>query len=72
MNKDTTQEIFILFISAVIIYFTGSYVAAINDISSIFDGIVTMILFFTMFPFAIYLLMIMSKVYKSFSSLRRI
>lgn len=68
MDKDTIRQVFILFVTSVILYFSGLYLMSIGNLKSLIDGFVVMIFFFALFPFLSILTMLAIKVLKVFSS----
>ncbi|PQJ74738.1 hypothetical protein BTO13_05470 [Polaribacter gangjinensis] len=51
MDKDTMKQVFMLVVTSVLLYFCGSYLTTIGELKSLFDGLVVMIFFFSLFPF---------------------
>ncbi len=51
MDKHTIKQVLILVVTSVLLYFCGSYLTTIGEIKNLFDGLVVMIFFFSLFPF---------------------
>lgn len=65
MDKDTIRQVFMLVISALVLYFAGLYVLSIGNLKSLFDGLIVMVFFFAVFPFLSLITMLSIKLLKA-------
>jgi len=70
MEKATIKQILLLAATSVILYYSGLYLMTINNIKSLFEGLIVMIFFFAIFPFLCLTTMLSVKFFKVFLSLK--
>jgi hypothetical protein len=70
MDKDTIRQVFILTISAIVLYFSGTYLMSIGSLKNLFDGLVIMFFFFAVFPFLSISALLIIKLFKNIFSLK--
>ena len=70
MDKDTIRQLFVLFITSVILYFTGNHLVSIGNLNSLLDGLVVMIFFFSLFPFLSLSLVFAGRIFRTILSPR--
>ena len=70
MDKDTIRQFFILLITSLVLYFSGSHLMSIGNLSSLLDGLVVMVFFFSLFPFLSLCLVFIGRLFKTVLSPR--
>ena len=70
MDKDTMKQVFMLVVTSVLLYFCGSYLTTIGELKNLFDGLVVMIFFFSLFPFLSLFTIFLIRILKSLLSFR--
>lgn len=51
MDKDSIRQLLVLFVTFAILYFAGNHLMSIRNLTSLFDGLVVLVFFFSLFPF---------------------
>ncbi len=67
MFKNTLQQIFLLSITAILLYKTGQYMIHLNDINSFLDFGVIAVFFFSFILFMNYFVRLANKLFRGFS-----
>lgn len=70
MDKDTIRQLFVLFVTAAIVYFAGNHLMSIGNLKSLTDGLVVMIFFFSLFPFLSLSLVFVGRIFRMVLSTR--
>lgn len=70
MDKDTIKQVFILAVTSLLLYFSGLHLTSIGELTSLFDGLIVMIFFFSLFPFLSLFTIFVIRILKSVLSFR--
>jgi|TARA_R100000789_G_C3001121_1_gene148848 hypothetical protein len=68
MDKNTIRQLALLAFSSLVLYFSGIYLMTIGNLKTIFDGFITMIFFFAIFPFLSIFTLLSKKALKAVAS----
>jgi hypothetical protein len=67
MSKKNIKLVFILLIASIILIFSGKHLLVISEVNTLFDGLMVMVFFLSLFPFLSLFSIILNKVFKSVS-----
>jgi hypothetical protein len=67
MNTKTIKIVLILLIATVVLIFSGKHLLLISDVETLFDGLMVMLFFISLFPFLSLLSVVLNKIFKVFS-----
>lgn len=67
MNTKTIKIVLILLIATVVLIFSGKHLLLINDVETLFDGLMVMFFFISLFPFLSLLSVVLNKIFRVFS-----
>jgi hypothetical protein len=70
MSKKNIKLLFILLIASIILIFSGKHLLFISEVNTLFDGLMVMIFFLSLFPFLSLFSIILNKVFKSVSHVK--
>jgi hypothetical protein len=70
MYKKNIKLIFILLIASIILIFSGKHLLVISEVNTLFEGLMVMIFFLSLFPFLSLFSIILNKVFKSVSHVK--
>ncbi len=70
MYKKNIKLVFILLIASIILIFSGKHLLVISEVNTLFDGLMVMIFFLSLFPFLSLFSIILNKVFKSISHIK--
>lgn len=70
MSKKNIKLVFILLIASIILIFSGKHLLVISEVNTLFDGLMVMIFFLSLFPFLSLFSIILNKVFKSVSHVK--
>ncbi|MFT7442638.1 MAG: hypothetical protein ACI9Q3_001012 [Maribacter sp.] len=70
MSKKNIKLVFILLIASIILIFSGKHLLVISEVNTLFDGLMVMIFFLSLFPFLSLFSIILNKVFKSISHVK--
>lgn len=71
MYKKNIKLVFILLIASIILIFSGKHLLVISEVNTLFDGLMVMIFFLSLFPFLSLFSIILNKVFKSISHIKK-
>jgi hypothetical protein len=70
MDTKTIKLVSILFITSIIIFFTGKHLMVISEVNTLYDGLMVMLFFLSLFPFLSLFAVFLFKALKSFSRIK--
>ncbi len=66
MTTSTIKQLIFLSIISTIMYHTGKYVVNMNSLDTLYEGAITMVFFFSIFPFITYAYVMLKKLVSFF------
>jgi hypothetical protein len=67
MYIKTLKIVFIFLIATSILIFSGKHLLIISEVDTLFDGLMVMVFFLSLFPFLSLFSVVLNKVFKGFS-----
>ncbi|WP_157691888.1 hypothetical protein [Polaribacter sp. KT25b] len=70
MDTKTIKIVSIILITSIILFFSGKHLMIISEVNTLYDGLMVMLFFLSLFPFLSLSAVLFFKILKSFSRIK--